>query len=225
MAVTQAIAFALLHRERTGEGQSIEVPMFENMEHFNLIEHFFGAKFDPPKSGFGYTRILATEHKPMKTVDGYISLMPYDDKHWQSFFSAFDRNDMLNDQRVTDGTYRAGHISELYAIASDFVRRCTSHEVIKRFVPADVPCMPVNHLSDLLDDPHVKATSFIVEENHSTEGKLKCTVIPTHFSKSPGSIKRHAPVLGEHFLEVSSEGGFNKDEIDSFAESGITKIA
>ena len=224
MAVTQAIAFALLHRERTGEGQSVEVPMFENMVHFNLIEHFFGAKFDPPKSGFGYTRILAKQRKPMKTTDGYISLMPYNDKHWQSFFTAFDRNDMLNDQRLTDATYRAEHISELYAIASDLVRRCTSDEVIKRLVSADVPCMPVNHLSDLLDDPHIKATNFIVDENHPTEGKLKSTVIPTHFSKSPGSIKRHAPVLGEHSVEVLSEGGFNRDEINSLAESGITKI-
>ena len=131
---------------------------------------------------------------------------------------------MLNDQRLTDATYRAEHISELYAIASDLVRRCTSDEVIKRLVSADVPCMPVNHLSDLLDDPHIKATNFIVDENHPTEGKLKSTVIPTHFSKSPGSIKRHAPVLGEHSVEVLSEGGFNRDEINSLAESGITKI-
>ncbi|MEE2931980.1 MAG: CoA transferase [Pseudomonadota bacterium] len=224
MAATQAISFALLHRERTGEGQSIEVPMFENMVHFNLIEHFFGAKFDPPKSEFGYTRILATERKPMKTLDGYISLMPYNNKHWQAFFAAFDRNDMLYDQRVTDATYRAEHISELYIIASDLVRRCTSDEVIKRLVSADVPCMPVNNLSDLLDDPHIRATNFIFEENHPTEGKLKSTAIPTHFSKSPGSIKRHAPVLGEHSVEVLSEGGFSRDEIDSFAESGITKI-
>ena len=224
MAATQAIALALLHRERTGEGQSVEVPMFENMVHFNLVEHFFGAKFEPPKSEFGYTRILARERKPMKTLDGYISLMPYNDKHWQSFFAAFNCKDMMSDRRVTDTSYRAEHISELYAIASDLVKSCTCDQVIKKLVSADVPCMPVNKLSDLLDDPHIKATNFIVEEKHPTEGKLKSTGIPTHFSKSPGSIKRHAPALGEHSVEILSEGGFSREEIDSFAKNGVTKI-
>ena len=224
MAATQAIAFALLHRERTGEGQSIEIPMFENMVHFNLVEHFFGSKFHPPESDFGYTRLLAKERKPMKTKDGYISMMPYTEKHWRSFFAVFERSDMLNDPRVKDTKLRAAHISDLYEIASDLVGKCTSDEVMKLLLKADVPCMPINSLSDLLEDPHIKATDFITEETHPTEGKIKSTNIPNRFSKSPGSLRRHAPSLGEHSLEVLIEAGYSNDDINSFVRNGITKI-
>ncbi|HAT36763.1 MAG TPA: CoA transferase, partial [Rhodospirillaceae bacterium] len=198
MAVTQAVAFALLHRERTGEGQEIDVPMFETMVHFNLVEHFYGAIFEPAESEFGYTRLKAPDRRPMPTKDGHISLMPYTDDHWRRFFTAVGREDMLDDRRVTDATYRAQHIAELYAIAADIVKDRPSNELLELLVEADVPCTPVNRLSNLMEDPHLQAVEFIRETEHPSEGKIKNTGIPTQFSKSPGSLRRHAPTLGEH---------------------------
>ena len=222
MAVTQAVTFALLHKEKTGEGQKVEVPMFETMVHFNLVEHFSGAMFEPAESDFGYIRLKATDRRPMATKDGHISLMPYTTDHWQRSFTAVGCEGMLKDKRVTDPVYRAQHIAELYAIAADIVKGWRASALIDLLVEADVPCTPVNHLEDLLDDPHLSAIGFITEEDHPTEGKIKNTGIPIRLSKSPGTLRRHAPTLGEHSVELLSEIGYSDADIEALLANGIT---
>lgn len=222
MAVTQAVTFALLHKEKTGEGQEVEVPMFETMVHFNLVEHFSGAMFEPAEGDFGYTRLKAPDRRPMATKDGHISLMPYTTDHWLRFFTAVGREDMLEDKRVTDPVYRASHIAGLYAIVADIVKNWTASALIDLLVEADVPCTPVNRLEDLLDDPHLSAIDFITEEDHPTEGKIRNTGIPIRFSKSPGALRRHAPTLGEHSLELLSEIGYSDADIETLLTNGVT---
>ena len=158
----------------------------------------------------------------MATKDGHISLMPYTTDHWQRFFTAVDRKDMLEDKRVTDPIYRAQHIAELYAIAAEIVKDWTVSALIELLVEADVPCTPVNRLEDLLKDPHLSAVGFISEEDHPTEGKIKNTGIPIRLSKSPGALRRHAPTLGEHSVELLSEIGFSDTEIKDMKAKGIT---
>jgi crotonobetainyl-CoA:carnitine CoA-transferase CaiB-like acyl-CoA transferase len=223
MAVTQAIAFALLHRERSGEGQEIEVPMFETMVHFNLVEHLYGAIFEPPESEFGYTRLKAPDRRPMATRDGHVSLMPYTTEHWQRFFRVFGRDDMLDDRRVTDPVHRAQHIAELYAIAADIVKDLEKDTLIEQLIEADVPCTPVNRLEDLADDPHLQAVGMFSEVDHPSEGAIRNTRIPMTFSKSPGALRRHAPLLGEQSREILAEAGYDDSEIAAMIESGITK--
>jgi crotonobetainyl-CoA:carnitine CoA-transferase CaiB-like acyl-CoA transferase len=225
MAVTQAITLALLHRERTGEGQAVEVPMFETMVHFNLIEHFFGAMFEPAESDFGYTRLKAPDRRPMATQNGYISLMPYTTDHWQRFFRAVQREDMLQDDRVTDPVRRAQSIGALYTIAAEIVKEWDQIALLETLVAADVPCAPVNELSDLLEDPHLKAVNFFTEQTHPSEGKIKSTAIPTLFSASPGSLRRHAPALGEHSDEILREAGYSESQIEKMIATGITHSA
>ena len=222
MAVTQAVTYALLHKERTGEGQEVEVPMFETMVHFNLVEHFSGAIFEPPESNFGYARLQAPDRRPLATKDGHISLMPYTTNHWQRFFKAVNREDMLEDKRVTDPVYRAKHIAELYAIVAKIVKNWTVSALIEILVEADVPCTPVNRLEDLLDDPHLSTIGFITEDKHPTEGKIKNTGIPIRFSKSPGALRRHAPTLGEHSVELLSEVGYSDADIEALIAKGVT---
>src|SRR3546814_11394397 len=72
LAVVYAVTMALLHRERTGRGQEVDVSMFEHMVHFNLVEHLFGAPFQPPVGDFGYTRLQAPDRGPIDVRDGYI---------------------------------------------------------------------------------------------------------------------------------------------------------
>ena len=223
MAVTQAIAFALLHRERTGEGQEIEVPMFETMVHFNLVEHLYGAIFEPPESGFGYTRLKAPDRRPMATRDGHVSLMPYTTEHWLCFFRSFGRDDMLDDRRVTDPVHRARHIAELYAIAADIVKDLETDKLIEMLIAADEPCTPVYRLKDLADDPHLRAVGMFAELDHPSEGRIRNTRYPMQFSKSPATLRRHAPLLGEQSREILAEAGYDAAEIDAMIASGITK--
>lgn len=196
--------------------------MFETMVHFNLVEHFSGAIFEPPESNFGYARLQAPDRRPLATKDGHISLMPYTTNHWQRFFKAVNREDMLEDKRVTDPVYRAKHIAELYAIVAKIVKNWTVSALIEILVEADVPCTPVNRLEDLLDDPHLSTIGFITEDKHPTEGKIKNTGIPIRFSKSPGALRRHAPTLGEHSVELLSEVGYSDADIEALIAKGVT---
>ena len=101
--MAQAITAALLHRQRTGEGQFVEVPMMECLTSFNLAEHFFGHVYDPPTGQWGYSRVVNPERKPFATKDGHIGLLPYTDKQWEQFFAAAGLGDTLGkDPRFTD---------------------------------------------------------------------------------------------------------------------------
>ena len=83
-----ATMMALFHRERTGEGQEVEVGMFETMASFMLVEHANGAMFDPPLRAAVYPRTVAPNRRPYRTTDGQIAALIYNDKHWNAFVDA-----------------------------------------------------------------------------------------------------------------------------------------
>ena len=112
-----AILAALRHRDVTGRGQRVDVPMFETMAHFVLIDHFGGLMFEPPLDHGGYARLLAPERRPYRTKDGYLCALIYNDKQWRSFFHAIGRPDM-EDDRFRDHASRIRHIREIYAEVS-----------------------------------------------------------------------------------------------------------
>ena len=108
------------------------------------------------------------------------------------------------------------------AVVADIVKDWTANALINLLVEADVPCTPVNRLEDLLNDPHLSAIDFITEEDHPTEGIIKNTGIPIRFSKSPGALRRHAPALGEHSVELLSEIGYSDADIETLLANGVT---
>ena len=112
---------ALFARTKSGTGQLVEVPMFESMVGFNLVEHQSGMTFDPPLGSTGYERSMVKYRRPYATRNGFVCALPYTTKHWQSFFSIMQREDLLNDPRVLDPKVRSEKIGELYELVSDLV--------------------------------------------------------------------------------------------------------
>ena len=104
---------ALFSRTATGTGQLVEVPMFESMVGFNLVEHQSGMTFEPPLGSTGYERSMVKYRRPYATKDGFVCALPYTTKHWQTFFSIMQREDLLNDPRVLDPKVRSEKIGEL----------------------------------------------------------------------------------------------------------------
>ena len=102
MALVNAVLAALFHRERTGQGQYVEVPMFETMVAFILAEHLGGLTFDPAPVGAGYARLLDGGRKPAPTLDGYIAMLPYTGEHWRDFFAAGGRPDLAEKYGIAD---------------------------------------------------------------------------------------------------------------------------
>ena len=198
-----AIMAALYHRERTGQAQHVEVPMFETLASFLLVEHMAEATFESEPQSFGYQRMLVPHRRPVKTADGYITILPYSNAQWARFFKAVGRDDMLNHPWVTNMDERSRNIGGIYDMVAQIATTRTTAQWIKLTEQADIPAMPVRLLADLPQDPHVAATGFFQTINHPTEGLVWTTKPSVKFSATPA---RHditpPPALGEHNPDI-----------------------
>jgi crotonobetainyl-CoA:carnitine CoA-transferase CaiB-like acyl-CoA transferase len=218
-----AVTSGLFHRERTGEGQAVEVPMFESVAHFVLGDHSAGLTYDPPFADAGYTRLLA--RRPYATRDGYICVLVYNDKQWKSFFGAIGRPDMMADDRYSSQESRARHVAEIYDALADLMTTRTTAEWTTLLERADIPVSAMNSIEDVIHDPHLGASGFFATENHPSEGALIAPRTPTEWSASAPGVPRPAPRLGEHSAAVLREIGYSDAEIAELARTGVTLLA
>jgi len=218
-----AVTSALFHRERTGQGQSVEVPMFESVAHFVLGDHSAGLTYDPPIADSGYARLLA--RRPYPTRDGYICVLVYNDKQWKSFFEAIGRPEMMSDERYSSQANRAKHIAEIYDALADLMKTRTTAEWRALLERADIPVSSMNSIEDVAHDPHLTASGFFATENHPSEGKLLAPRTPTDWSESQPDAPRPAPRLGQHSAEVLREAGYSDQEIAELAQRRVTLLA
>jgi len=216
------VTAALFHRERSGEGQAVEVPMFESLAHFVLGDHSAGLTFDPPQGEAGYARLLA--RRPYPTRDGYLCVLVYNDKQWRSFTAAIGRPELMQDPRYATQPARARHISEIYAFLAELFRTRTTAEWTALLEQADIPVAPMNSVEDLVDDPHLAATGFFAIEEHPSEGRVRTMRTPTDWSASPTAAPRPTPRLGEHSAEVLGELGYTDEQIAALVEKGVVKV-
>ena len=201
--LAQAITAALLHRERTGQGQFIEVPMLECITSFLMVEHLYGHVFDPPTGQLGYTRVLNPYRKPFQTKDGYIGLLPYTDKQWDQFFEVAGFGETIaSDPRFSDYFTRSRHITELYQMVEQAAATKTTQEWLDLLKPLSIPVVRTNRLDDLQSDPHLAAVELFQTYLHPELGPYTQMRPPVKFSKSPSNIRRHPPKMGEHTDEV-----------------------
>jgi crotonobetainyl-CoA:carnitine CoA-transferase CaiB-like acyl-CoA transferase len=223
LSVVAAVCAALFHRARTGEGQEIEVPMFETLVSFVMAEHLWGETFEPAEGPIGYSRLLSEERRPLRTSDGYLAVLPYLDEHWRAFCAVTGRGDLLAQERFASLPSRLMHIDDLYrALAAVMTTRSTA-EWMEALGPAGVPAVPVSRLEDLLEDEHLRATGFWSVAEHPTEGRLRLPAPASRFSATPAEVRRLPPRLGEHTREVLAEAGFAAPEIDALLEAGAAR--
>ncbi len=218
-----AILAAVFRRDRVGEGQSVELPMFEAMAQLVLGDHLGGRTFEPPIGEPGYNRLMAANRRPYTTSDGYVCALIYTDRHWRAFFEAIGRGDeFLADPRLSQHAARARRYDEMYGMVADVVRRETTAYWLELFERCDIPCAPMSDLDALIDDPHLAAVGFFQTLAHPTEGPIRYTGIPSRWNGAALKITRHAPLLGEHSEAVLAEAGISADEIKALVRSGAT---
>ena len=226
LAAANAVTAGLFHRQRTGEGQAIDVPMFETMAQFVLGDHMGGLTFDPPIGPSGYARILDHNRRPYRTKDGYVCVLVYNDKQWRRFFEMIGRPGLMdNDPRFATIGERTKHINELYQMVAEVMPTRTSAEWIELLEAADMPVMQLHTIDSLLADPHLGAVGFFDVVEHPTEGAIRSMAIPSQWSKTPPQVARQAPRLGEHSAEVLAEAGYSAADIHKLAEEGATVLA
>jgi crotonobetainyl-CoA:carnitine CoA-transferase CaiB-like acyl-CoA transferase len=202
MTALYATMMALFHRERTGEGQEVEVAMFETMAAFMLVEHANGAMFSPPLGPAGYPRAVAPNRRPYRTKDGQISALVYNDKQWGAFVEAV-RPPWAGDHLATL-EQRVARIDTVYALLGETFLERTTQEWLDLLRSHDIPAAPVRTLDELFDNPHLEAVGLF-EAVDTPTGPVRFPGPPTWFSRTPGRVAGPAPRLGEHTIEVADE--------------------
>ena len=203
-----AILAALFQRERTGEGCFVEVPMYETMVGFNLVEHFYGQHFNPPQSPPGYPRVMAKSRRPYKTLDGYVCMMPYTDQHWQRFFEAVGEPAIASDERFANQAARTRHIDQLLDLLGSFVKQHDTAHWLAECERLEIPAAAVARLDDLMSDAHLQATDFFVSLNDDAMGELRFPRSSVRMDGAQAPITM-PPRLGEHTHELLRQAGLS----------------
>jgi crotonobetainyl-CoA:carnitine CoA-transferase CaiB-like acyl-CoA transferase len=203
-----ATMMALFHRERTGEGQEVEVSMFETMASFMLVEHANGAMFDPPLGPAVYPRTVAPNRRPYRTKDGHIAALIYNDKHWNAFIGAV-RPAWATELYATL-ELRANDIDTVYGLVAQTMLERTTDEWLALFRELEIPAAPLNTPDALFDHPHLNAVGLF-ETVDTQYGPVRMPGVPTWFSRTPGRIAGPTRELGADTAEVLKELGLDRN--------------
>lgn len=211
MAMVQAICAALFHRERSGEGQMLEVPMLETLSAFNSVDMMGGMAFEPPIGPPGYKRMR--ERKPARTKDGWITMTPYSSANWCQFFEAVGRPELIQELEITDPVKRMQNIDVVYAKMREIALTRTTREWEELLLSIDVPHAGFTRMTDVTQHEHLSAVGMFPVTEHPTEGEIRVARPPTRFASTPANMRRPVPRLGEHTEDVLREAGFSAEEI------------
>ncbi|MDM0032581.1 CoA transferase [Variovorax sp. J22P271] len=217
-----ALLAAVLHAQRSGRGQAVEVPMFEALSQLVMGDHLGGHSFEPPIGPTGYARLLAPHRKPYATADGHLSVLIYNDKQWLAFFDVIGRPELRDSPVFGSHTARAAHIGEVYAFVAELMATRTSDQWLAALEAADIPVARLHTTQSLLDDPHLRAVGFFRQVDHPSEGRLRTPAPIGRYGETPAALRRPAPRIGEHSVELLREAGYDAGEIAALLANGTT---
>jgi crotonobetainyl-CoA:carnitine CoA-transferase CaiB-like acyl-CoA transferase len=213
LAVANAVLAALLYRYRYGEGQYVEVPMLETMTSFMLTEHLGALTFPGDEGEPGYARLLNGGRRPARTRDGWVSMLPYTEKHWRAFFTMAGRADLFDRYDMGNRHTRNANIRKIYEELRRITPTRTTAEWLAICSEIDIPATAIYSLEALPSHPHLRAVGLFQEAVHPSEGPIRQIRPTAKFGLTPLRIRRHAPSLGEHTDEVLREAGLDPEEI------------
>jgi crotonobetainyl-CoA:carnitine CoA-transferase CaiB-like acyl-CoA transferase len=225
LIAVQMIAMALYARERTGEGRSIEVPMFENMATQVLTEHMYQHTFVPPTGPTGDPRVLDPGNRPIPTADGYVCISANTDAQAFALFAAIGRPELKDDPRFSSVAARFANVRDYFEIRAAGLARKTTAEWLAIFAEVDVPAAPYHTLESLMQDPHLADVGFFETMQHPTEGPIVMMRPANKVSGGTRTDVTGAPRLGQHTVEVLREAGYDEAAIDRMLAAGAAQAS
>ena len=220
-----AVLGGLINKLRTGKGCFIESPMFEGLVAFLMAEQMAGYSYVPSSGGTGYDRLTAPYRRPYPTEDGFIAILPYSTKNWVDFFTMMNRPELAELEIVRNPIKRSENINTLYEKLYEIAPEKTTDEWCELLRGANIPHTRVNHLDDLLEDPHLKEVGLFEEYQHPSEGPMR--QVRSHYRMSEIDELEDKPtqLVGQSTHKILSELGYNEEDIKAFAELQAVKIA
>jgi crotonobetainyl-CoA:carnitine CoA-transferase CaiB-like acyl-CoA transferase len=220
MFIAQGVLAALVARATTGEGQRVEVPMFDAALAFNLVEHL--ARATVPGGPPGYNRVLSPHRGPHRTSDGWVAMLPYTDAHWRALFEAVGEEHQLEQPEFADHRSRLTHADHVYgALAAIIVRRTTAAWV-QLGTELGIPVSVVPPLADIVDD-EANHRGVLRDAEHPVIGAYRSIEPPVIFSASGRREVAPAPLIAEHTDEILAELGFTTAEVDELLAAGAVR--
>jgi crotonobetainyl-CoA:carnitine CoA-transferase CaiB-like acyl-CoA transferase len=220
-----AILAAVVERKRSGQGCSLEVPMFETMAAFVLQEHLAQHSFDPPVGPAGDRRLLSPHNKPVKTADGWISFTINTDPQVRAFLKATDRAHLLDDPRFTTVAGRARHVAEWFEIRGAALGSRSTAQWLAILQGADIAAQPCHTLDTLPRDPHLAAVGLIAYEDHPTEGRTAAIRASIRVDEGTLALRQPAQPRGADTRVLLAELGYDTDAIDALLAGGAAQTA
>lgn len=220
-AIVNGVLAALVRRERTGRGQRVEIPMFDALMSFMLAEHLSRAAI--PGQPALYSRIIATTRGPHRTKDGYIAMMPYTDEHWNRLFDSVGRLELLQDPRFCDNNNRLLNAEIIYGELAAICATRTTAEWLELCDELEIPANAVPSIEEIVEDPELNRGTITMAE-HPVVGSYRSVAPGMKLYDTPASVRRPAPLLGEHTAEVLAEVGYDAADIAKLAETGAATV-
>jgi formyl-CoA transferase len=216
-----AITSALLWRERSGRGQHLDISLLDAQVSglANIASNYLVAGKEATRWGTAHESIIP--YQVFQTADRPIAIAVANQKLWEIFCRVVGRNEWLDDPRFETNPNRVENRQVLLPLIEGLFAEKTCDEWMEIFVAASIPCGPVNNMEHLFEDAQLKHRNMIVDVPHPTIDNLRLTGIPIKYSETPGEIRRHPPLLGEHTGEIlAGVLGYPPDRIAELARNG-----
>ncbi len=216
LLASSGILAALIHREKTGEGQKVDTSLFEaGIVHTYWQSAIAGATGQSP-GPLGSAHPLTAPYQAFKTKDKWITVGASNQNTWLMLLKAINRQDLQENEMFSSNLSRKKNISQLVDILNTELLKKTSDEWLKIFDNNGLPCGPINSITEMFEDPQTIHREMIIEVDNKKAGKSKAIGMPIKFSKSKTEKSKGAPNLGEHTREIMLSFGYKHEEIEDF---------
>lgn len=221
MTALYSIMTALYHRERTGEGEYIDIALFDTSFQFLLyhVSNYFATGENPGRMGTRHPSLMP--YQAFETADSYLVVGVISEHHWPNFCRAVGHEEWIDDERYETFTDRIENRAELDAKLDEIFAERTTEEWTTILDAEDVPCTPVNSVAELVDDPHVRQKELVEEMDHPDLGTFKSPANPVNFASLDADAAEAPPRLGEHTDEILDELGYDASTRERLREDEI----